>query len=852
MNISAIDFSLKVPESVTITFPKIIDDVVQSDVYVVYLGIQDLGIPKLPATVSGNGNKLIRSEAIAKYLDFGDTDPQNKAELDSFASLYARDYLRWEFGRVDATFAGVAEWVPDGFSDILIEQTANELTTRIFSDNAALDVVKFEGTFGSIQLIDNYYNIVIDKSVKNIYNYYNTTYITFIDILNVTEINITEINIYGCTEINDRIWGRIPVDYWDCEYIDGKDVWVNRPILYTFFFKANGCPSMVAQPMQYYLGGCCDPTCIEDPPPPCCPDLSGSYCGYIRVTTPSVGCDICSLPNQINVDIAIPGVLDKNVTLTRSDTTSCEWYYADPEPYGSKSYSFYLVLFMGPGFRLQINGLGPITSGSYYDIIQNITCANFQGGWYGVGNFYNSIDDNSYPANTTITPIWSAGGGGGGDIIFGDTTTSFCLEYTGGEFSGSFEISGVIYSVTISCVSATGGEVRWQVSITDGTTTITAYATTAICSPVSILFAKLSINGIIFDLRVGDYNSSCCTDSSSVNECCTEYPLEVCGHLDSDSVPNESCDCPKFPFAWSVTLEGCPIDGTIPLPHYTGPGSGDWECLFYSIYYNGLWYNPADLPTTPSDGTYYVMGVYLDETNINLYISKVVWSGGVYVGETILVEKSASHGITNPGLSSCTGTLGDNFMFSDTIEIEGESYEIDLTLSQDNSSSSGNLDSFCLGLVDGCYVGTATIDGLDYSVSICCVSTDPKAYQVVFEYSGTEYTYTTTDVTCGETEFELNFGIITIGEKDYGLTVNVDAGCCSDVPVGDCDPGVDHGYGQYGWTWQPGGYWLHEEGDINECTGGGIPSYPPGDGSGFYDEFGEWIGTHTTTYCCPP
>lgn len=332
---------------------------------------------------------------------------------------------------------------------------------------------------------------------------------------------------------------------------------------------------------------------------------------------------------------------------------------------------------------------------------------------------------------------------------------------------------------------------------------------------------------------------SCTSDPPPWDYCCTDYPDELCGVFYPINDDGGDCNCAtsfvvKFdhPGITATYWGGTWVDGSI----WTATKYTDW-CLNDCCYV-------FDDPGTAGDQIY------------------IAHSGNPYEGHKPSV--SISNGTIAFFQASCLETTirYANFNTGTTV-INGMKITVipNTALPSDEDSISDENVSICLTLIDGCYVGSVELDGTTCTVEICCVgtATDPLQYEANLVHDSVPYgPFLAVSVQCGLTDFALDFGIINISGRNYRFVCFVDdtGTCCdgdsSSTPVGDCDPDVDHGYGQYGWTWQPGGYWIHEEGDVNECTGGGIPSYPTGDGSGFYDEFGEWIGIHTTTYCCPP
>jgi hypothetical protein len=240
----------------------------------------------------------------------------------------------------------------------------------------------------------------------------------------------------------------------------------------------------------------------------------------------TVGCDICDLPETILLDINVPGVMNRTVVLQKSETTYCAWEFSDPEPLSGDSYYFYLH-WTGGGFRIQIYGTYYTNFGSNLDFQKDMTCEIFQGGFSGSTTFYYSVDSDTKPASITLTPVWSGGTPSAPD----DSVTSFCVEYAADEFTGSFTLSEVTYTVTVSCVSVGGGEVRWQLELSDGVTTVTAYTTSATCDTLSLLFENVTINGEVIDIEIGAYAEDCCDDSVSdppvypPNSCETAHDL---------------------------------------------------------------------------------------------------------------------------------------------------------------------------------------------------------------------------------------------------------------------------------------------------------------------------------------
>jgi hypothetical protein len=118
------DLVASAPASVTVTFPR------PDGTAAAYpVTLASLGLPEFQGVTGFPGSALLHSTALANAP--AGTTPPNDAELAALARQLAADWYRHRVAPHDVLYAGVAPWVPSGFTDVIEwTQTPRQVTTR--------------------------------------------------------------------------------------------------------------------------------------------------------------------------------------------------------------------------------------------------------------------------------------------------------------------------------------------------------------------------------------------------------------------------------------------------------------------------------------------------------------------------------------------------------------------------------------------------------------------------------------------------------------------------------------------------------------------------------------------------
>jgi hypothetical protein len=118
------DLVASAPASVTVVFPR--PDGTAAAYPVI---LASLGLPEFQGVSGFPGSALLHSTALANAP--AGTTPPNDAELAALARQLAADWYRHRVAPHDVLYAGVAPWVPSGFTDVIEwTQTPRQVTTR--------------------------------------------------------------------------------------------------------------------------------------------------------------------------------------------------------------------------------------------------------------------------------------------------------------------------------------------------------------------------------------------------------------------------------------------------------------------------------------------------------------------------------------------------------------------------------------------------------------------------------------------------------------------------------------------------------------------------------------------------
>ncbi len=107
---TASDVNARIPGTISVAFPKTVVLVPNGTFY------------SLTAAITHKGTsftKTFRHAAVADFTLIGDTNPNNKTELQALANQVATDYYGWAGANLDLKLAGIINWKIDGYSDTI-------------------------------------------------------------------------------------------------------------------------------------------------------------------------------------------------------------------------------------------------------------------------------------------------------------------------------------------------------------------------------------------------------------------------------------------------------------------------------------------------------------------------------------------------------------------------------------------------------------------------------------------------------------------------------------------------------------------------------------------------------------
>lgn len=172
------DLPTILPDSVTVVFPLIINDLPQASGYAYVITLASLSLSDLPAnTPTFTGTKVFKSSAVASATTVGGT-PTNNTELQALAEQIATDWYRYQVARLDVRYEGVIEWIMEGLTEAVeYEHVFDRISTRVYR-GPYLDHIEdlfHLGTFGSVEHIyvqQNFWFVGGSINLQNITNIY--------------------------------------------------------------------------------------------------------------------------------------------------------------------------------------------------------------------------------------------------------------------------------------------------------------------------------------------------------------------------------------------------------------------------------------------------------------------------------------------------------------------------------------------------------------------------------------------------------------------------------------------------------------------------------------------------------
>lgn len=120
------------PESVTLTAVQVTNGFIDGERYPVVVKLADLNLPEFgPNPTVQVGNSKVFHDGIAATITTP-PDPDNLVDLQALTRQVATDWYRYQISPLDIKFAGIAPWVPEGWSDsIEWLWRKDEVSTRV-------------------------------------------------------------------------------------------------------------------------------------------------------------------------------------------------------------------------------------------------------------------------------------------------------------------------------------------------------------------------------------------------------------------------------------------------------------------------------------------------------------------------------------------------------------------------------------------------------------------------------------------------------------------------------------------------------------------------------------------------
>jgi hypothetical protein len=116
-NLTPTDQPGVLPESVTITFPKVITGMtVDPAVLAVEVKLRDLGLPDF-GTVVQVGNSKFYHDTLAALYPVTAGIVSNLSDLQALVDQFATDWYRYQISALDVKLDGIVPWTPEGLSD---------------------------------------------------------------------------------------------------------------------------------------------------------------------------------------------------------------------------------------------------------------------------------------------------------------------------------------------------------------------------------------------------------------------------------------------------------------------------------------------------------------------------------------------------------------------------------------------------------------------------------------------------------------------------------------------------------------------------------------------------------------
>lgn len=124
------DLAGRVPASVTVTFPKTVDDVASDEPYTIAKTLVSLTLPTYGQTKGHPGTKTLANLTAAPFEGM-DVTPTNETDLQALATQAAKDFYGWQLAKVNARYDGIHPWPVDAFSDLEWSSLPGGASTRV-------------------------------------------------------------------------------------------------------------------------------------------------------------------------------------------------------------------------------------------------------------------------------------------------------------------------------------------------------------------------------------------------------------------------------------------------------------------------------------------------------------------------------------------------------------------------------------------------------------------------------------------------------------------------------------------------------------------------------------------------
>ncbi len=140
------------PRQVDVIFSEAKNGTATGNPYKVSVTLASLALSQYGSSLGFTGERVFHTACVANFLG-SSTVPDNNAEVNTLAQAIARDYYLWRLGRQDQVYAGIANYDPEGLSEVIEWSiTDMEVNTRVRRgvwDDRIVDLLH-HGTYGGV------------------------------------------------------------------------------------------------------------------------------------------------------------------------------------------------------------------------------------------------------------------------------------------------------------------------------------------------------------------------------------------------------------------------------------------------------------------------------------------------------------------------------------------------------------------------------------------------------------------------------------------------------------------------------------------------------------------------------